>query len=237
MISNINRLLLKSPQIAVKNLDVYLSYVQIVYAYADKDDNEFYNHYAFELTQALIKLLNVNKTQHPVHLLYITQFLNLSISSGFVNANLENIFTKVDSFIKDEFQKETMDRSLLVQGLFYIVSRFQNTTYSTQHRNDLIGCYEVGLDKLEKASGDVVTGRFTLENFLPKINVANSSKYFNSFLSSEENKTRLKAALLGKLEKDSENELKKLLLITYDEVTNHAELYIPQLVFYLNLIR
>ncbi|ULT42441.1 hypothetical protein KRR40_02175 [Niabella defluvii] len=61
MISNINRLLLKSSQIAVKNLDVYLGYTQIIYTYADKENNEFYNHYAFELTQVLIKLLNANK--------------------------------------------------------------------------------------------------------------------------------------------------------------------------------
>ncbi len=42
------------------------------------------------------------------------------MSSGFVNANLENIFTKVDNFLKDEFQKEMVDRALLLQGLFIL---------------------------------------------------------------------------------------------------------------------
>jgi len=238
LISNINRLLLKSSQIAVKNLDVYLGYTQIIYTYADKENNEFYNHYAFELTQVLIKLLNANKKQHPVHLLYISQFLNLSMSSGFVNANLENIFTKVDNFLKDEFQKEMVDRALLLQGLFYIISRLQNTVSKAQCSNDLVYYYEIGLDKLKTTGHDnIITNRFMLEDFLPKKNIAWNGKHFNTFLSNKNNSERLQAILSEKLEKENGGEMKQFLLTAYDDVTNHAELYIPQLVFYFNLIQ
>jgi hypothetical protein len=238
LISNINQLLLKSPQITIKNLDVYLSYAQIIYAYADKEDNEFYNHYAFELTKALIKLLNASKTQHPINILYISQFLNLSISSGFLNANLENIFTKIDAFLKAELQKDTTDKMLLRQGLFYIVSRYQNTGHKTESGNDWINYYRTGLNKLKDAPQDIEkTDLFKLEDFLPSEDIIMNCKHFNTFLANKEAMARLKTELSGRLKKNNRNDLEKLLLTAYSEVSNQTDRYAPQLLFYFNLIK
>ncbi|MGE9312669.1 hypothetical protein ACLOAU_13555 [Niabella sp. CJ426] len=109
-----------------KRTETYVGKILLIFCIADQKQNEFYNHYAFELSQNLLEGLANKKANTFEDRLVMGVFLQKCIKWQFMAADLKRVFAQLDDLCHYAIRnKESISPILNSWIIIYLNERIQ----------------------------------------------------------------------------------------------------------------